>query len=116
LSPPLTGAVTAGHEQFGAVTESVFSQLFSFTTLKVMFVPDGTPVIDHESPLMLVTVPEVLVTVPELTPTASEYVNKSGAHVGAVVINIVGKGFTKFCITEDVAMHPFELVTITSTP
>jgi hypothetical protein len=81
-----------------------------------MFVPDGTPVIDHESPLTFVTVPEVLVTVPELTPTASEYVNKSGAHVGGVVINIVGKGFTKFCITEDVAVHPFEFVTITSTP
>jgi hypothetical protein len=116
LSPPLTGAVIAGHEQFGAVTARVFSQLFSFTTLRVMFVADGTPVIDHESPLMFVTVPDVLVTVPELTPTTSEYVNRSGAHAGAVVMNIVGKGFTKFCITDEVAVHPLAFVTITSTP
>jgi hypothetical protein len=60
-----------GQEQFGAVTTRVFAQLPSDVVI-VIFVPDGTPVIDHTLLPVYVTVPEELVTVPVLAYTASE--------------------------------------------
>jgi hypothetical protein len=73
LSPPLTGAGTTGQAQTGAVTSSVLLHpLLAFVTVIVIFVPEGTPVIDHKLPLVLVAVPAVVVTVPVIAVTTSE--------------------------------------------
>ena len=93
-SPPLTGGAITGQLQFGAVTGNVFKQPLPSVTVSVIAVPDGTELIDHTLPPRSVTVPKVLVNTPELTVAPTEYVNKSVAHVAAVVIVIVGNGLT----------------------
>lgn len=66
-SPPLVGAVMAGHAQFGAVTACVFVQVPS-VAVKVTLVPVGIPVTVLAT---LSTVPAVLVTVPSLVKLMS---------------------------------------------
>lgn len=93
-SPPLTGAITTGHEQSGAVIDRLFRQPLPSVTVIVMLVPEVIALTNHIFPLVFTTVPEVLVTVPELTVTPTEYVNKSAAQFAAVVTVIVGKALT----------------------
>ncbi len=72
-------------------------------TVTVIPEPVGTPLIVHKLPLVLTAVPRVLVTAPELTLTPTEYVNRSGAQVAAVVTVIDGKEFTDIVIPDEVA-------------
>jgi hypothetical protein len=103
--------VTTGHEQSGAVIDTLFTQPLPSVTVIVTLVPDVIVLIDHILPLVLTTVPEVLVTVPELTVTPTEYVNKSAAQAAGVLTVIVGRALTTTVVVAAILLHPLAFVT-----
>ena len=66
----IVGAAITGQLQFGAVIESVFTQVD--VKVRMISVPAIIPLIVQLFKLGLVTVPAVLVTVPALTVTETE--------------------------------------------
>ena len=93
LSPPLTGGVTVGQAQLGAVTAKS-SVHVPKVAVKVTFVPLVMP---DTVLLVLSTVPAVLVTVPELEKVMV-YVFKSNEQTALATVR-VGLGFTVTTLT-----------------
>ena len=85
LLPPLTGAVTLGQLQLGALTSSVLRQdagEVDAVAVKTMLVPAGIPETDQLLPPLFTTVPAVLVSVPALKLTPNDHVKRSAEQVG----------------------------------